>query len=173
MGTRFPAPPCWVATAILICSNCSPVMAMMSTSWRVMIRCPCTRLSPRPWKRAIRKSARIKKRLARMASHRSLKWVLLVTVPRTVLDATASVLTRSANDAGASTDCVGQAERKALRTASVRQDHRQYLEMGLANATASVLTRSANDAGASTDCVGQAERKALRTASVRQDQRKY
>jgi hypothetical protein len=57
---------------------------------------------------------------------RTLKWVLLVTVPRTVLDATALVLTRSANDAGASTDCVGQAERKALRTASVRQDHRQY-----------------------------------------------
>src|SRR5260370_5775861 len=57
---------------------------------------------------------------------RTLKWVLLVTVPRTVLDATASVLTRSANDAGASTDCVGQAERKALRTASVRQDQRQY-----------------------------------------------
>src|SRR6266446_3884418 len=57
---------------------------------------------------------------------RTLKWVLLVTVPRTVLDATASVLTRSANDAGASTDCVGQAERKALRTASVRQDHRKY-----------------------------------------------
>ena len=39
---------------------------------------------------------------------------------------TASVLTRSANDAGASTDCVGQAERKALRTASVRQDQRKY-----------------------------------------------
>src|SRR5438132_8551147 len=57
---------------------------------------------------------------------RALQWVLLVTVPRTVLDATASVLTRSANDAGASTDCVGQAERKALRTASVRQDQRQY-----------------------------------------------
>ncbi len=41
-------------------------------------------------------------------------------------NATASVLTRSANDAGASTDCVGQAERKALRTASVRQDQRKY-----------------------------------------------
>src|SRR5712664_3563508 len=37
---------------------------------------------------------------------RTLKWVLLVTVPRTVLDATAS-----------------------LRTASVRQDQRKYLEM--------------------------------------------
>src|SRR6266852_660184 len=57
---------------------------------------------------------------------RALQWVLLVTVPRTVLDATASVLTRSANDAGASTDCVGQAERRALRTASVRQDQRKY-----------------------------------------------
>jgi len=38
-----------------------------------------------------------------------MKWVLLVTVPRTVLDDAAR-----------------------LRTASVRQDQRKYLEMGLA-----------------------------------------
>src|SRR5229473_4356217 len=38
----------------------------------------------------------------------------------------ARLLTRSANEAGASTDCVSQAERKALLTASVRQNERHY-----------------------------------------------
>src|SRR5260221_11190046 len=56
---------------------------------------------------------------------RTLKWVLLVTVPRTVLDATASVLTRLGN-AAAQLVLRTQPRRAALRTASVRQDHRQY-----------------------------------------------
>src|SRR5258707_2346937 len=56
---------------------------------------------------------------------RSLKWVLLVTVPRTVLDATASVLTRLGN-AAAQLVLRTQPRRAALRTASVRQDHRKY-----------------------------------------------
>jgi hypothetical protein len=53
---------------------------------------------------------------------RALKWVLLVKVPRTFLDDAAR-----------------------LRTASVRQDQRKYLEMG-----------PGTDAGAFTDCVRQA-----------------
>src|SRR5260221_14013916 len=56
---------------------------------------------------------------------RTLKWVLLVTVPRTVLDATASVLTRLGN-AAAQLVLRTQPRRAALRTASVRQDQRQY-----------------------------------------------
>src|SRR5713226_3703823 len=56
---------------------------------------------------------------------RALKWVLLVTVPRTVLDATASVLTRLGN-AAAQLVLRTQPRRAALRTASVRQDQRQY-----------------------------------------------
>src|SRR5260221_7313616 len=47
----------------------------------------------------------------RIDRKRALKWVLLVTVPRTVLDATAS-----------------------LRTASVRQDQRQYFVLRFASA---------------------------------------
>jgi len=56
---------------------------------------------------------------------RALQWVLLVTVPRTVLDATASVLTRLGN-AAAQLVLRTQPRRATLRTASVRQDHRQY-----------------------------------------------
>jgi hypothetical protein len=124
---------------------------------------------------------------------RALKWVLLVTVPRTVLDATAS-----------------------LRTASVRQGHRKYcvlvlrthpvgsvvwssvsvmmswqyfarynittcrmrqrilfrpatcLEMGLANDAANLEMGPGNDAGASTDCVRQPGPKEVSTDCVRQ-----
>src|SRR5260221_9558093 len=57
--------------------------------------------------------------------HTILKWVLLVTVPQTVLDATASVLTRLGN-AAAQLVLRTQPRRAALRTASVRQDQRQY-----------------------------------------------
>src|SRR6266436_2438377 len=59
---------------------------------------------------------------------RTLKWVLLVTVPRTVLDATASVLTRLGN-AAAQLVLRTQPRRKALRTASVRQDQGKYSEL--------------------------------------------
>src|SRR5260221_9964124 len=57
--------------------------------------------------------------------HTILKWVLIVTVPRTVLDATASVLTRLGN-AAAQLVLRTQPRRAALRTASVRQDQRKY-----------------------------------------------
>src|SRR5260370_31974945 len=59
------------------------------------------------------------------AGKRAFKWVLLVTVPRPVLDATASVLTRLGN-AAAQLVLRTQPRRAALRTASVRQDHRKY-----------------------------------------------
>src|SRR6266852_6183071 len=55
---------------------------------------------------------------------RALKWVLLVTVPRTVLDDAANLAMGPGNDA------------TRLRTASVRQDQRQdcvLLESQLAN----------------------------------------
>src|SRR5713226_8344586 len=58
---------------------------------------------------------------------RILKWVLLVTVPRTVLDATASVLTRLGN-AAAQLVLRTQPRRAALRTAPVRQDQGKYSE---------------------------------------------
>jgi hypothetical protein len=57
-------------------------------------------------------------------SWRSLKWVLLVKIPRIFLDATASVLTRLGN-AAAQLVLRTQTRRAALRTASVRQDQRQ------------------------------------------------
>src|SRR5216683_4399505 len=66
---------------------------------------------------------------------RALKWVLLVTVPRTVLDDAASVLTRLGNVAS-QLALRAQPRRAVLRTASVRQDQRQYcvlLESHLAN----------------------------------------
>src|SRR5260370_8308188 len=55
----------------------------------------------------------------------ALKWVLLGTVPRTVLDATASVLTRLGHVAS-QLALRAQPRRSALRTASVRQDQRKY-----------------------------------------------
>src|SRR5258708_21107850 len=59
--------------------------------------------------------------------------VLLVTVPRTVLDATASVLTRLGN-AAAQLVLRTQPRRAALRTASVRQDQRKYFVLRFASA---------------------------------------
>src|SRR6266436_8206261 len=75
---------------------------------------------------------------------RILKWVLLVTVPRTVLDATASVLTRLGN-AAAQLVLRTQPRRAALRTASVRQDHRQYCVLVLrTHPVGSVVLRTFN-----------------------------
>src|SRR5260370_12017377 len=76
---------------------------------------------------------------------------------------TASVLARSANDAGASTDFVSQAERKAPIS---------YCKTPT-NAAARVLTRSANEACASTDFVSQAERKALLTSVSQVGESRY
>src|SRR5260370_19301325 len=59
---------------------------------------------------------------------RALKWVLLVMVRRTILDATASVLTRLGNSA-AQLVLRTQPRRAALRTASVRQDQGKYSEL--------------------------------------------
>src|SRR5258708_10940967 len=84
---------------------------------------------------------------------------------------TASVLARSANDAGASTDFVSQAERKAPIS---------YCKTPT-NAAARVLTRSANEACSSPratphsrrDFVSQAERKALLTSVSQVGESRY
>src|SRR5216683_5809199 len=61
-----------------------------------------------------------------------------------------------------------------LRTASVRQDQRKYLEMGLANDAARLRTASVRQDQRKYLEMGLANDAArLRTASVRQDQRKY
>ena len=52
---------------------------------------------------------------------RALQWVLLVTVPRTVLDDAANLEMGPGNDAGASTDCVRQPGPKEVSTDCVRQ----------------------------------------------------
>src|SRR6266481_7445276 len=51
----------------------------------------------------------------------TLKWVLLVTVPRTVLDDATNLEMGPGNDAGASTDCVRQPGPKEVSTDCVRQ----------------------------------------------------
>ncbi len=51
----------------------------------------------------------------------SFKWVLLVTVPRTVLDDAANLEMGHANAAGAATDCVSQACPKEVSTDCVSQ----------------------------------------------------
>src|SRR5207245_6449149 len=58
---------------------------------------------------------------------RALKWVLLVTVPRAVLDDATNLAMGPGNDAARlRTASVSQDPRKCLRTASVRQDQRKY-----------------------------------------------
>ena len=67
---------------------------------------------------------------------RALKWVLLVTVPRTVLDDATNLAMGPGNDAGASTDCVRQARPQAVlrasaahssgRSSSVANTHLQF-----------------------------------------------
>jgi len=52
---------------------------------------------------------------------RALKWVLLVTVPRTVLDDATNLEMGPGNDAGASTDSVSQPGPKEVSTDCVRQ----------------------------------------------------
>src|SRR5258708_39399959 len=98
--------------------------------------------------------------------------VLLVTVPRTVLDATASVLTRLGN-AAAQLVLRTQPRRAALRTASVRQDQRKYcvllvsqLANGLRPSCKPACQRTAFFLKASlpTDCVLAPLRQAARSA---------
>ena len=50
-----------------------------------------------------------------------MKWVLLVTVPQTVLDDATNLEMGPGNDAGASTDCVRQPGPKEVSTDCVRQ----------------------------------------------------
>src|SRR5258706_4231481 len=103
---------------------------------------------------------------------RILKWVLLVTVPQTVLDATASGLTRLGN-AAAQLVLRTQPRRAALRTASVRQDQGKYcvlLESHLANGLrpsckpACQRTAFFLKAILPTDCVLASLRQAVRSA---------
>jgi len=103
---------------------------------------------------------------------RALKWVLLVTVPRTVLDATASVLTRLGNVASQLV-LRTQPRRAALRTASVRQDQRKYcvllvsqLANGLRPSCKPACQRTAFFLKTSlpTDCVLASLRQAARSA---------
>src|SRR6266851_920390 len=101
-------------------------------------------------------------RCGRQSDCSTLKWVLLVTVPRTVLDdavASPSAPSPLHGEGAEGEASVSQDHRKCLRTASVRQDQRQYLEMGPGNDAANLEMGPGNDAGASTDSVRQARPK--------------
>ena len=83
---------------------------------------------------------------------RALKWVLLVTVPRTVLDATASVLTRLGNAAA----ILAMGPANALRASFAQAGPKE-----VASAAHSAETSS------TTDCVRQARPKEVLRATLR------
>src|SRR5713101_4358357 len=105
---------------------------------------------------------------------RALKWVLLVTVPRTVLDDAANLAMGPGNDATRlRTASVSQDQRKCLRTASVRQDQRQdcvLLESQLANGLRSSCAQtSCKECAALRQAARSALRSAGRKGSTRQE----
>src|SRR5260370_15682064 len=103
---------------------------------------------------------------------RALKWVLLGTVPRTVLDATASVLTRLGNVAS-QLALRAQPRRAALRTASVRQDQRKYCVLLVSQLVNELRPSFAQASCKECASLRQAARSALRSAGRKGSTREW